>query len=239
VCLPENCLYNSVPKSSELIASGVTTLYFAEHQTENMAGGRGCFRQLCSCAPWVTLLLLANVLWQTHAVKVRVWTNVTDAEFVYPELDPRSDFGIDMLLDKPSVGISMSGGGWRAASLAYGWLRALHLVSCMLHANWQGHYGAMALGMLSSSSSSMQRSIAADTTEVTFRNRTSDAVLKQWCLCSIDSSSTVVLQKAPQLALPAHSTPALPASGSSHGQLKDSKLSSIHNHEHAYSSVPF
>lgn len=102
-------------------------------------GGRGCSRQLFSCAPWVTLLLLSSVLWQTQGVKVRVWTNVTDADFIYPELDPGSDFGIDMLLDKPSIGIAMSGGGWRAASLAYGWLRALHLVRCMLHASWHMH----------------------------------------------------------------------------------------------------
>jgi hypothetical protein len=79
------------------------------------------------------LLLLSMFLEQTHGVKVRVWTNVTDADFVHPELDPESDFGIDMLLDKPSLGISMSGGGWRAASLAYGWLRALHLVRKALY----------------------------------------------------------------------------------------------------------
>lgn len=62
------------------------------------------------------------------AIKVRVWTNVTDSDFIYPEIDPGSDYSIDMLIDKPSLGIAISGGGWRAASLAYGWLRALHLV---------------------------------------------------------------------------------------------------------------
>lgn len=102
-----------------------------------MRNWRSCPRQLCSFAPLVTLLLLATALQQTLSVKVRVWTNVTDSGFIYPELDPQSDFGIDMLLDKPSLGISMSGGGWRAASLAYGWLRALHLVRGMLLASWQ------------------------------------------------------------------------------------------------------
>lgn len=76
-----------------------------------------------------SVLLFAMVFSPAHCIKVRVWTNVTDSDFIYPEIDPASDYSIDSLMEKPSLGIAISGGGWRAASLAYGWLRALHLVS--------------------------------------------------------------------------------------------------------------
>lgn len=80
-----------------------------------LAGGLLLLLALCSSRPGA-------------AIKVRVWTNVTDPDFVYPELNPYSDFGIPALQQKPSLGIAMSGGGLRAAPLAYGWLRALYLV---------------------------------------------------------------------------------------------------------------
>lgn len=92
--------------------------------------GRSCMRQQCSCA-LMAMVLLAAAIRGAHGIKTRVWTNATDKDFVYPEQDLGSDFGIDMLVDKPSLGIAVSGGGWRAASLAYGWLRALHLVGAV------------------------------------------------------------------------------------------------------------
>eukprot|EP00878_Enallax_costatus_P001973 GHUV01002137.1.p1 GENE.GHUV01002137.1~~GHUV01002137.1.p1 ORF type:complete len:169 (+),score=19.58 GHUV01002137.1:1223-1729(+) len=82
----------------------------------------------CCCSVLVTLLMVAAVS-TVDCIKVRVWTNVTASDFVYPEVDPRSDFGIDALMERPSLGIAISGGGWRAAALAYGWLRALHLMN--------------------------------------------------------------------------------------------------------------
>lgn len=81
-------------------------------------------------APCMALLLTTiTVQHQTcAAIKVRVWTNVTAPDFTWPEVDPASDFGIASLELRPSLGIALSGGGLRAAALAYGWLRTLHMV---------------------------------------------------------------------------------------------------------------
>jgi hypothetical protein len=85
----------------------------------------GCCRcNTLGCIVFLLLLLCSGV----KCIKVRVWTNVTDPSFIYPELDPHSDFGIQAIQEKPSLGIAMSGGGLRAAPLAFGWLRAMHLV---------------------------------------------------------------------------------------------------------------
>jgi hypothetical protein len=85
-----------------------------------------------SSAAVLLLLLAAASAPPAAAVKLHVWTNVTAADFAYPEISSGSQFAVESLLQKPSLGIAFSGGGsggqWRAASLAYGWLRALYLV---------------------------------------------------------------------------------------------------------------
>ena len=40
-----------------------------------------------------------------------------------------TEFAMPSLKSKPNFGICVSGGGMRAAALAYGWIRALHEVS--------------------------------------------------------------------------------------------------------------
>lgn len=75
------------------------------------------------------LLLLLLLPSGAQAVKVYVFTNVTSPDYTYPEISPNSQFYISSVQQKPSLGIAISGGGWRAAALGYGWLRAMHLVS--------------------------------------------------------------------------------------------------------------
>jgi hypothetical protein len=58
---------------------------------------------------------------------VHVWTGTDGADFVYPEQSD-GDFGMPALTEKPNFGIAVSGGGYRATTLAYGWLRAMHEV---------------------------------------------------------------------------------------------------------------
>lgn len=59
--------------------------------------------------------------------QVTVWTNSTAPDFVHPELSA-GDYGVEALLAKADIGISISGGGIRASCLGYGWLRALNEV---------------------------------------------------------------------------------------------------------------
>lgn len=40
-----------------------------------------------------------------------------------------SEYGIDHIKAKPSLGLAMSGGGFRAATCAAGWARGLHKVT--------------------------------------------------------------------------------------------------------------
>lgn len=87
--------------------------------------------------PFVLLLLAASgpglLLRDAEAVRVHIFTNVTAPDFTYPEINFESPFYISNIQGKPSLGIAISGGngGWRAAALGYGWLRALHLVSVL------------------------------------------------------------------------------------------------------------
>jgi hypothetical protein len=46
---------------------------------------------------------------------------------VYPEVSD-TDYGIRHIKEKPSLGLAMSGGGFRAATCAAGWTRGLHKV---------------------------------------------------------------------------------------------------------------
>lgn len=83
-------------------------------------------------SPLLLLLLLSpdsGMMPAVQAVKVRIITNVTSPDYIYPEINPESQFYISSIQQKPSLGIAISGGGWRAAALGYGWLRAMHLVS--------------------------------------------------------------------------------------------------------------
>lgn len=84
-----------------------------------------------SVVPLLLLLLSPELglLPGAQAVKVHVITNVTSPDSIYPELNPDSQFYISNVQQKPSLGIAISGGGWRSAALGYGWLRAMHLVS--------------------------------------------------------------------------------------------------------------
>ena len=62
---------------------------------------------------------------------VKTFTGANESWFTYPELTnpSTSNYSIPALLAKPNVGIAISGGGFRAATLGLGWLRALHLLN--------------------------------------------------------------------------------------------------------------
>lgn len=61
------------------------------------------------------------------AYDVRVWKNFTSSNFIFPELAD-DDFGMPGLQGKPSIGICLGGGGFRANIMSLGWIRALHKV---------------------------------------------------------------------------------------------------------------
>lgn len=82
------------------------------------------------------LLLLLLLPHCSRAVKVYVFTNVTSPDYTYPEISPDSQFYISSVQQKPSLGIAISGGGWRAAALGYGWLRAMHLMNITTSAQY-------------------------------------------------------------------------------------------------------
>ena len=47
--------------------------------------------------------------------------------FTHPEVSD-TEYAIQHIKDKPSLGIALSGGGFRAATCAAGWVQGLHLV---------------------------------------------------------------------------------------------------------------
>lgn len=49
------------------------------------------------------------------------------APFTHPEVSD-TDYCIQHIKDKPALGIALSGGGYRAATCAAGWVRGLHKV---------------------------------------------------------------------------------------------------------------
>lgn len=66
---------------------------------------------------------------EPHApVEARMWPGYASPGFAFPEMRTDDDFGLPALQAKPSVGIALGGGGIRAAALAHGWIRGLHLV---------------------------------------------------------------------------------------------------------------
>lgn len=121
-------------------------------------------------APLSLLFLLLLLTSPAAAVKVSVFTNVTAPDYVFPEVNFESQFYISSLHAKPSLGIAISGGngGWRAAALGYGWLRAMHLVreGMMLlgHVWWEvgWHCEALLPALLPRDVSRLLCSVAAD-----------------------------------------------------------------------------
>lgn len=61
-------------------------------------------------------------------VSVEELLDPTIQQLVYPEVSDGA-YGIPHIQAKPSLGVSMSGGGFRATTCASGWLRGLHNVS--------------------------------------------------------------------------------------------------------------
>ena len=60
-------------------------------------------------------------------VKARVWTGVGSAGFIFPEQRlSEAEGGVKLLQEKKDFGICLSGGGFRATTLALGWIRILH-----------------------------------------------------------------------------------------------------------------
>lgn len=60
-----------------------------------------------------------------NLIKCKVWTNTSNIDFVYPETQ------LDELKTKLDIGISMSGGGLRAANLSSGWICGLNELKLM------------------------------------------------------------------------------------------------------------
>jgi hypothetical protein len=65
---------------------------------------------------------------------VRTWTNYSSPDFVFPELSD-DEFGMPALAAKPSVGVALGGGGFRAGIMALGWIRGLHEVGLACSGN--------------------------------------------------------------------------------------------------------
>lgn len=87
-------------------------------------------------AVYAVLLLLPNVsvvLSQVYRpespVEFNIWTGANESWFNYPEAFEPSNYSIPLIQAKPNVGIAISGGGFRAATLGLGYLRALYLLN--------------------------------------------------------------------------------------------------------------
>lgn len=61
--------------------------------------------------------------------KCRIWCGIHHPSFEYPELQESESTGV--ALKKHNLGIALSGGGFRAASLAIGTLRGLHILGVL------------------------------------------------------------------------------------------------------------
>jgi hypothetical protein len=49
---------------------------------------------------------------------------IADKWFLYPEQDPSSDYYLPVIAKRPNFGIAVSGGGYRAVTLALGYVRS-------------------------------------------------------------------------------------------------------------------
>ena len=86
------------------------------------------FLLLCTGTMLCPLPVSAEVYQPPQPLTVKTFTGANESWFTYPELinPSTSNYSIPALLAKPNVGIAISGGGFRAATLGLGWLRALH-----------------------------------------------------------------------------------------------------------------
>ncbi|KAG2442832.1 hypothetical protein HXX76_002911 [Chlamydomonas incerta] len=126
-----------------------------ERQREGKrSGGRSALLQLPDQArsppPLLTLLVVlsccsvliaptsgaGSVFEPKQPARVFVWAGSDQPGVVYPELSPSGDWGIPDLQARPNLGVALSGGGYRAATLAVGWVRALHALGLMPHARY-------------------------------------------------------------------------------------------------------
>eukprot|EP00878_Enallax_costatus_P004763 GHUV01005014.1.p1 GENE.GHUV01005014.1~~GHUV01005014.1.p1 ORF type:complete len:688 (+),score=137.57 GHUV01005014.1:137-2200(+) len=64
-----------------------------------------------------------------NAYNFSVWTGANESWFQYPETLNSSNYSIPIIQAKPAIGIALSGGGFRAATLGLGYLRALFLLN--------------------------------------------------------------------------------------------------------------
>jgi len=56
---------------------------------------------------------------------VSVYVYVADKWFLYPEQDPNSNYYLPAIGKRPNFGIAVSGGGYRAVTLALGYVRCV------------------------------------------------------------------------------------------------------------------
>lgn len=71
---------------------------------------------------------VAQVYQPPNAFNFSTWTGANESWFQYPETLTGSNYSIPVIQSKPQLGIALSGGGFRAATLGLGYLRALHLL---------------------------------------------------------------------------------------------------------------
>jgi hypothetical protein len=62
------------------------------------------------------------------SVTAVAWPGVGSAGFTFPEVSEDPRFRVQSVVSKPSFSICLGGGGMRAATLALGWIRAVHQV---------------------------------------------------------------------------------------------------------------
>ncbi|PNH12072.1 hypothetical protein TSOC_000999, partial [Tetrabaena socialis] len=67
---------------------------------------------------------------------VYVWSGAHQPSFEYPELSRDGPWGLPALLARPNLGVALSGGGYRAATCALGWVRGLHLLGLLPHVRY-------------------------------------------------------------------------------------------------------
>eukprot|EP00878_Enallax_costatus_P000930 GHUV01001060.1.p1 GENE.GHUV01001060.1~~GHUV01001060.1.p1 ORF type:complete len:719 (+),score=173.97 GHUV01001060.1:262-2418(+) len=67
---------------------------------------------------------------------IDVWTNADAEWFEYPEASPSSNYYVPIANERPNFGIAVSGGGYRAVTLALGYVRALHMLNLTQQARY-------------------------------------------------------------------------------------------------------
>jgi hypothetical protein len=72
---------------------------------------------------------IAQVYQPPNAYTFNTWAGANESWFQYPEILDGSNYSIPIIQSKPLLGLAFSGGGFRAATLGLGYLRALHLLN--------------------------------------------------------------------------------------------------------------